>query len=337
MPDNPEHDHPSQDSDDLPDLSIAPAAAKQADPVGHIPVMLGEVLEHLAPAPGKTILDCTTGRGGHAQAVLPHLAPGGRYIGLDIDGGNLEFARTRLADPNVKLDLVRANFGDGDQALQKLGVDRIDGLLADLGFSSNQMDDPSRGLSFSVEAPLDMRLDDRLTMTAADLLATYQERELADLLFQYGQERFSRRIARKIVEQRRDCPIKTTGQLRRICAWAYGGRSRHQKIDPATRSFMALRIAVNGELERLEQLLAWAPRMMAPGGRLVIISFHSLEDGMVKRALRGWNALELGRVLTRKPLVPDDLEMAQNPRSRSAKLRAFCFEPPVGHEAIGLQ
>lgn len=296
-----------------------------ADLPVHIPVMVSQVIEHLQPAAGKIILDCTLGRGGHAEAIIPKLAPGGRYIGLDLDPVNIADARRKFADAPVACDFVHANFAGARAALDRLGIEGVDGLLADLGFSSSQMDDPERGLSFNRDGPLDMRLDPTGPTTAAHLVNRLSEKELADLIYQYGQERVSRKIARKIVENRSVEPIKTTRRIAEICSWAYGPAASRSRIDPATRTFQALRIAVNDEMGNLTALLEQMPRLMRPEGRAVVISFHSLEDRLVKQAFAGWHAAGVARKLTKKPLTADDSELAVNRRSRSAKLRAILF------------
>jgi 16S rRNA (cytosine1402-N4)-methyltransferase len=196
----------------------------------HVPVLPEAVISHLAPAPGEVILDCTLGRGGHARLILPRLQPGGRYIGLDVDPANIQAVQRDW--PQVQA--VRANFADARAVLDSLGIDAVDGLLADMGFASPQVDDPARGLSFMHEGPLDMRLDPDLPVTAGDLVNGLVERELADVIYRYGEERFSRRIARKIAEARAFQPIKTTGRLAELCAQAYGRHRHGQRIDPAT-------------------------------------------------------------------------------------------------------
>ncbi|MEX2672583.1 MAG: 16S rRNA (cytosine(1402)-N(4))-methyltransferase RsmH [Phycisphaeraceae bacterium] len=290
---------------------------------GHAPVMVAEVLELLEPRPGQAVLDCTVGRGGHAAAIMPRLVPGGRYIGLDADAANVRELQEMADETPVPMTLAHANFVDARRVLDESGVDLVDGLLADLGFASTQMDRADRGLSFNAEGPLDMRLDQTAKTTAADLVNEASEQELADIIFRYGEERASRKIARKIVEKRQEHPIKTTRELADICSAAYGPAARRQRIDPATRTFQALRIAVNDELGALEQLLASLEKLVKPGGRVAIISFHSLEDRMVKQAFKALVAAGKAKGLTRKPLVAKDAERAANRRSRSAKLRAI--------------
>lgn len=290
---------------------------------GHIPVLPDEVAQLLDPQPGQTFLDCTLGRGGHAELLIPRLT-NGAYIGFDLDQANLDFAHQRLqplADAHhVTLTLHHANFAD---ARTRLGDASVDRLLADLGFASTQMDDPARGFSFTTDGPLDMRLNRDQPTSAADLVNRLPERELADLIYQFGEERLSRRIARKITEARANAPITSTSALAQIVSAAYGPAARRSPIHPATRSFMALRIAVNGELDALDRLLDDLPALVRPGARAAIISFHSLEDRRVKQTMQRLEQDNLGKRLTRKPVTARDEEVAANPRSRSAKLRAF--------------
>lgn len=297
---------------------------------GHDPVLPGETLEYLDPQPGDTVVDCTLGRGGHATLIAQRLGPAGLLIGLDADPRNLEYARERLVDAPCRIHLVHSNFSRLEEVLSEAGVQRVDGILADLGVSTNQLLDTGYGLSFSAagEAPLDMRLDPDLPHSAADLLRSWSEKQIANVLYSLAQERYSRRIARKIVERRGRKPINTVAELAdlvRSCVPRErrdrGPRAR-MPIDPATRTFMALRMAVNRETEALGALLTEAPRRLLPGGRLVMISFHSGEDRLVKQALRDAASLGLLEVLTRKPVTPSEEEMRRNPRSRSAKLRA---------------
>lgn len=284
----------------------------------HVPVLPAEVLEALAPAAGQTIIDATVGAGGHARLIAERLGATGRLIGLDRDAVMLELARPRLT--GLPVTLLQANFDRLRDVLDELQIEAVDGVLADLGFSSDQMDAPERGFSFQQAGPLDMRLDPTEGEPASALLRRLNERDLADLIYQFGEERFSRRIARKIVEVRKHTPLETTEQLaelvRRCVPWPKG---RKPAIDPATRTFQALRIAVNDELGALDRLLAALPKCVKPGGRAVVISFHSLEDRRVKQAFRD---KQLWQVLTRKPVQASDAEVQQNPRARSAKLRA---------------
>jgi 16S rRNA (cytosine1402-N4)-methyltransferase len=288
----------------------------------HVPVLVAEVLALLEPAPGQTIVDATLGAGGHARYLAQRVSPGGRVIGVDCDETMLALANTRLATApqDVRVTSERANFDQLREVLDELGVSAVDGVLADLGVCSDQLESPERGLSFQRPGPLDMRLDGERSETARSLLRRLRERDLADLFWKYGEERFSRRIARRIVESRRRDPVETTTQLadlvRRCVPRPKGRRST---IDPATRVFQALRIAVNDELGALERLLASLPACVKPGGRAVIISFHSLEDRLVKNAFR---EREVWETLTPKPIQAGDKEVEENPRSRSAKLRA---------------
>jgi len=291
---------------------------------GHDPVLLDEVLAALEPKPGKILLDCTLGRGGHASALATRLAPNGLLIGLDADPRNLEFAsqRVRAAAPDCPARFFHANFAELDDVLGAAGVSAVDGVVADLGLSTNQLFDDRYGLSFAQPMPLDMRIDPRLTRTAADLVNTMREDDLANVLYELAQERYSRRIARKIADARRVQPILTTDRLAELVRSAIPKRGgAPEKIDPATRTFMALRMAVNREVENLEALLARAPRRLKPGGRLAVISFHSTEDRLVKQAFRSAEQTGLLAILTKRPLSPTDDELARNPRSRSAKLR----------------
>jgi 16S rRNA (cytosine1402-N4)-methyltransferase len=283
-----------------------------------VAVLPAEVLHYLAPAPGEMIVDATVGAGGHSRLIAERLGPDGRLIGLDRDESMLDLARPRLTGLPVKL--VHGNYDRLRDALDEQGIAAVDGVLADLGFCSDQMDAPERGLSFSQPGPLDMRLDPSRGEPASALLRRLNERDLANLIYEYGEERFSRRIARRIVEVRRTKPVQTTEELaelvRRCVPRSKGKRS---PIDPATRTFQALRIAVNDELGSLERLLEELPHCLKPGGRAVIISFHSLEDRRVKIAFRNRSLWE---VLTRKPVQATDDEVQSNPRARSGKLRA---------------
>lgn len=287
---------------------------------GHDPVLLTEVLELLEVTEGKTIVDCTLGRAGHAGAIAAKLAREGLLIGMDADPRNLQYAQTRLADVPCKVRLFHANFAQLQHVLGDAHVEQVDGILADLGLSTNQLFDPEYGLSFAADAPLDMRIDPRTEIMAAEIVNRWGEQKIADLLFQKADERFSRKIAKKIVERRRLSPIRRTGELAQVVYEAIGG-PRPDRIDPATRTFMALRMAVNQETENLQTLLATAPMYLKPGGRLAIISFHSTEDRFVKQAFREAHQRDVMAIVTKKPVIPGDMEQERNPRSRSAKLR----------------
>jgi len=287
----------------------------------HVPVMTAEVLRYLQPERGGLFVDCTVGLGGHSRAILAGGAT--RLIGLDRDADALTHARTALEPWAAKVDLVHSDYRDIDAVLHSRHAAEVDGALADLGVSSMQFDEPGRGFSFQRDEPLDMRMDRSAGDTAADLIARADERELADAIYTFGEERFSRRIARAIVDVRDEQPIDTTAKLAAIVRRAIPVRG-YQRIDPATRTFQALRIWVNRELEGLDTFLGRIARHLRVGARLVVISFHSLEDRIVKHTFR---ALEKSadaaiKVLTKKPLVPGDAEIAANPRARSAKLRA---------------
>lgn len=282
----------------------------------HRPVLLHEVLAHLDPKPGETWVDCTLGGGGHSAAIAEKLLPGGRLIALDQDATMIELARPRLADLPVTIE--NANFDQLKDVLENLNIAAVDGVLADLGFSSDQMDDAARGLSFQGDGPLDMRLDPDGGSTAADLVNSMAEAALADLIFEFGEERHSRKIARKIVERRKSKAFETTADLANVVKHSVPWGPDTRRIHPATRTFQALRIAVNDELGALERLLAILPKLVRPGGRVGIISFHSLEDRRVKQCFRDRPEWEQ---ITKKPVEATDAEAASNPRSRSAKLR----------------
>jgi 16S rRNA (cytosine1402-N4)-methyltransferase len=284
----------------------------------HVPVLSAEVLELLAPQPGQTIVDATVGGGGHARLLAERLESSGLLIGLDQDAAMLALARPRLSGLPVRL--FQSNFDQLRHVLDELGIAAVDAVLADLGFCSDQMDAPERGLSFQQPGPLDMRLNPEEGEPVSQLLRRLGERDLADLFWQYGEERFSRRIARRIVEARRLAPLETTDQLAELVRRCVPRpKGRRSPIDPATRVFQALRIAVNDELGALERLLAALPQCVKPGGRVALISFHSLEDRLVKQAFRD---REKWQELTRKPVQAGEEEVQINPRARSAKLRA---------------
>jgi 16S rRNA (cytosine1402-N4)-methyltransferase len=287
----------------------------------HVPVMSAEVLHFLQPAQGGLFLDCTVGLGGHSRALLE--AGATRIIGLDRDLDALARARETLAPWTDRVELVHADYRTLDDVLDLRHIAGVDGALADLGVSSMQFDAPGRGFSFQRDEPLDMRMDRSGGDTAADLVAHSTERDLADAIFQYGEERFSRRIARALVDARRETPVETTGRLAAIVRRAIPHRGGYMRIDPATKTFQALRIWVNRELDGLDRFVEAAARRLRAGARLVVISFHSLEDRIVKHTLRALHQRDgLVQVLTRKPIVPGNEEIARNPRARSAKLRA---------------
>jgi 16S rRNA (cytosine1402-N4)-methyltransferase len=286
----------------------------------HVPVMTAEVLRFLRPERGGLFVDCTVGLGGHARALLE--AGATRLIGLDRDQDALDLARETLAPWSDRVELVHADYRSLGEVLDRRHVDLVDGTLADLGVSSMQFDAPGRGFSFQRDEPLDMRMDRSDGDTAADLVARASERELADVIFAYGEERFSRRIARSIVEARAESPVDTTGRLAAIVRRVIPRRGA-MRIDPATRTFQALRIWVNRELEGLDRFVELAAKRLRAAARLVVITFQSLEDRVVKHTLRRLDRGGEGiRVLTKKPLIAGDEEVARNARARSAKLRA---------------
>jgi len=285
----------------------------------HVPVMTAEALEFLQPSRSGLFVDCTVGLGGHARALLE--AGATRLIGLDRDPDALARARAALAPWADRVELVHADYRTLDDVLDARRIAQIDGALADLGVSSMQFDAPGRGFSFQRDEPLDMRMDRTAGETAAHLVARSTERELADAIFQYGEERFSRRIARALVAARQDGPVDTTGRLAAIVRRAIPRRGP-ARIDPATRTFQALRIWVNRELDDLDRFVAAAAKRLRAGARLVVITFHSLEDRIVKHTLRGLEQrAAVVKVLTKKPLIPHQDEVQRNPRARSAKLR----------------
>jgi 16S rRNA (cytosine1402-N4)-methyltransferase len=282
--------------------------------------MTAEVLQHLLPGRGGLFVDCTVGLGGHSRALLD--AGATRLVGLDRDRQALAVAAETLAPWADRVVLAHADYRSIDEVLDSQGLTLVDGILADLGVSSMQFEAPGRGFSFQRDEPLDMRMDTSTGDTAADLIARSSERDLADAIFQYGEERHSRRVARAIVETRVEEPIVTTRQLADLVRRSVPHRG-YTRIDPATRTFQALRIWTNRELEGLDRFIAAAVRRLRAGCRLIVISFHSLEDRVVKHTLRALERSEqLVKVLTKKPIVASDEEVRRNPRARSAKLRA---------------
>jgi 16S rRNA (cytosine1402-N4)-methyltransferase len=293
---------------------------------GHVPVLLQQAIEYLVVQRGGTYIDATLGLGGHSWEIAKRLGAQGRLIGFDKDPAALERARERLMSPPTgwesdwpHIELVHASFAD---VAQHVEPNSADGLLADLGVSSMQLEDAARGFSFQADGPLDMRMNPQSGLTAEQVVNRFGERELADAIYEFGEERRSRRIARAIVRAR---PITTTAQLAQVVSAAARPMNQaERRIHPATRTFQALRILVNHELKDLQELLGAgaAPRVLRTGGRLVIIGFHSLEDRIVKDALRDGAHEGVYRLLTKKPVTADEEEIDRNPRSRSAKLRA---------------
>lgn len=285
-------------------------------PTRHVPVLPVEVVEWLAPQPGQTLVDGTLGGGGHTALLADRVSPGGRILALDRDRAAVAAAQRRFA--NEAVTPLWANYRDLPEVLRQLNLESVDGVLLDIGLSSDQLADAERGFSFGADGPLDLRFDVTEGRPAADLVNRLGEQELADLIFRYGEERRSRRIARAVCERRRERPFTSSADLAEVVRRAVPPSADARRIDPATRTFQALRIAANDELGALETFLKVAPSCVRRGGRVAIISFHSLEDRLVKEAFRDdprWSPL------TKKPIVAGDRETAANPRARSAKLR----------------
>jgi len=304
----------------------------------HISAMPREVMTALDPKQGGTFVDGTLGGGGHSALIIDRIMPGGRFIGIDQDMDAIQNARKRFSDHGESVTLVHDNFANIAAILTDLGVSGVDGILVDIGLSQHQLEGSGRGFSFMRDEPLDMRMDARGDTTAEDLVNTLPEKELADIIFKYGEERFSRGIARAIVKKRQASPITTTAELADIIRYAMPAKAvAKQKIHPATRSFQAIRIAVNRELDRLERFMDDFLGLLNPGGRLCVLSFHSLEDRIVKQKMK---ELATGctcpkqfpictcgnepkvKLLTRKAVRPADDEVADNPMARSTRLRA---------------
>ena len=292
--------------------------------IRHIPVLLNEVLEILRPAPGKTVVDCTVGLGGHSAEVLKRLGPTGKLVGFDFDSSNLEIAGQKLAAIGENFTLHQTNFAALSTKLLEAGIERVDGILADLGVASPQINDPARGFSYREPGPLDMRMDPTRGQPASALINRISEEDLAKALLDLGDETDAPKIANLIVTRRQQQPIHTTEELTEIVCEARGftlKRAAGAKLHPAARTFQALRMIVNRELPNLQRLLDVIPDLLAPGGRAAIISFHSGEDRLVKRAFR--LGLELGKYssISPEPIIANEAEERANPRSRSAKLR----------------
>jgi len=291
-------------------------SAREISPMAHIPVMVTEVMEALQPRPGRLYVDCTVGAGGHARAILERIEPGGRLLGIDADPAAIDLARDNLARFGTSLTLAQGNYGDLKDLCERHGFTANAGILMDLGVSSMQLDRAERGFSFQREAPLDMRFDSTGGLSAADIVNTYSEQEIARILWEYGEERHSRQIAHRIVQNR---PVLSTVRLAHIVQQVHGGK--RGKIHPATRTFMALRIAANRELENLRLALDQTVGLLREGGRMVVISYHSLEDRIVKQFMRAEAARHVFSLVSRKVIRPTSLETRSNPRSRSARLR----------------
>lgn len=289
---------------------------------GHVPVMLNEVLTFLEPQKRHFIVDGTLGLGGHAGGILKAGGPQARLIGIDRDSRSLALARENLKDFENQCIFVKDDFRSIDKVLRDLKIERVDGIVLDLGISSFQLEDPGRGFSLQQEGPLDMRMDQEGYISAYDLVNSLSEKEISAILKNFGQERWHYRIARRVIQERLKKPIETTEELARIVLRGIPRRREWIKIHPATRTFQAFRIAVNRELEALEITLEKCAGLLNPGGRIVVIAFHSLEDRIVKEKFRTFEHKDQLRRLTKKPLRPSEEEVQQNPRSRSARLRA---------------
>ena len=297
---------------------------KDSSAVKHIPVLAGTLAEQIKLPPDSVIVDATLGQGGHSYLFGSNLGPEGVIVGLDVDKNAVQRAHLKLDELTCKVVLINSNFSQIAEQLLEQNIKKVDFILADLGVSSQQLADSEKGLSFQVDMPLDMRMDAQLETTAAEIISRTNENDLADLIFEFGEERASRRIARFIVENRKIKPIETTGELAAIVCRALkrpGKKQQRNRIHPATRTFQALRIAVNDELGSLRELLTAAPSILKENGRIAIISFHSLEDRLVKYDFKEKAKDGFYKIITKKPIVPTKEEIAENRRARSAKLR----------------
>ena len=299
--------------------SITQSSSPDASPTIHTPVLLKEVIQYLAPADGGIYIDGTLGLGGHAEKILLSCGPSGRVVGFEWDAAALQAAVKRLSPFGQRFTALHRNFAEIREGLKEIDIQKVDGLLLDLGVSSLQFDSRERGFSFQKSGPLDMRMDIRTHLTAEIIINSFSQEDLADIFFYYGEERQARRIAAYIVEERAREKITTTSHLARIVAHAVPRRYQPRKIHVATKVFQALRIAVNSELDNLTTALDSISETLKPGGRICIITFHSLEDRMVKRKFKDLPGLT---ILTKKPVTPAEEEVKRNPRARSAKLRA---------------
>jgi len=287
----------------------------------HIPVMLDEIINYLNLAPGKVIVDSTLGTGGHSQTIAERILPNGLLIGIDRDQTTLDIAKERLSKYADNCKFVYGNFKDIDKIFSDIHLSKADGILFDLGISSVQLNDPDRGFSFQFEGPLDMRLDRNSYISAYDLVNNLNEDELSELLWNFGQERWHNRIASSLVKERQKRPISTTSELSNIVVKAIPYKYRHSRIHAATRTFQAVRIAVNRELETLQTAIDKAIVLLNKSARICVISFHSLEDRIVKFSFRNLASKGLVNIITPKPLTPTEAEISKNYLSRSAKLR----------------
>lgn len=299
----------------------------------HVPVMPEEIIFWLRPKAGDTFVDCTVGFCGHASRILEACAPDGIVVGIDRDPAAIEAGKTLLKRFGGRAILIKGNFVELKRHLSDRGIGRVSGVLFDLGVSSLQIDEAVRGFSFQVDGPLDMRMDQTTGMTAADIVNATAETDLADMIYRFGEERYSRRIARAIVRARASRPLETTAELASVIKSAVPAQYRYGRIHCATRTFLALRIVVNQEMQHLEPALRDAAEMLEPGGRICVISFHSLEDRIVKHTFRSLAAKSDGelQILTKRPQLPTDEEVKRNPRSRSAKLRVIQRIEKEGH------
>lgn len=290
----------------------------------HKPVLLNEVIKIFNPQPNQNYIDCTLGDGGHTLAILEKIKPDGKILAIDLETITLERFKNNLDKEKLnRIILINDNFKNLEEIVEKNNFQNISGILLDLGFSSFHIEESKKGFSFMEDEFLDMRYGGEIkNLAAADVINTYTEKELADIFWKYGEERYSRRIAKKIIEIRRRQKIRTTKGLSNVILSAIPFQVRRQKIHPATRVFQALRIEVNHELDNLKQVLPKALKMLDLNGKLIVISFHSLEDRIVKHGFKEWEKTGLVRILTPKPARPSYEEIRENPRSRSAKLRA---------------
>lgn len=306
----------------------------QTDPSGHSPVMPVEVLFWLRPQSGGVYLDCTVGYCGHAVKILEASGPTGFLVGIDRDAKAVEYGRRLLERFGERTVLITGHFVELNRVLADRGVHQVNGVLFDLGVSSPQIDDPTRGFSFQADGPLDMRMDQNSGMTAADIVNASEESDLADMIYRYGEERYSRRIAKGIVRARVTEPITTTRKLVAVIESAVPSHYRRGRLHCATRTFQALRIAVNQELDHLGTALREASALLAPEGRICVISFHSLEDRIVKHTFRSLSSQSTGKfeILTKRPQRPTEEEIHRNARSRSAKMRVMQRLANGGHE-----
>ncbi len=310
--------------------------ASPPDETLHSPVMIEEAVSYLRPRPGKTYVDATVGAGGHSDAILSSAGEGAKLIGIDADPDAVSIARRRLERFGDRVSIVNTNFARIEDAVASSGTEKVDGIIADLGISGMQISQSGRGFSFSADEPLDMRMDTSLKITAADIVNTAGGRELTGIIKKYGEERFASRVASAIVREREHNPLKTSRELARIVSSAIPARFHPPKTHPATRTFQALRIEVNNEIGNLETFMEKAPQILNTGARMVVISFHSLEDRVVKKSFNfmsldcvcppglprcGCGKERAVKVITRKPALPSAEEILRNPRARSSKIR----------------